>query len=283
MARGFTPLVSVTPPPILPRRPQRRQYGTRSGGAFLDLEIPRPKAHDTGHVYQPRPEPTTGRTRRQARPARERNTSTAAKPATADPMRMSPLGAPRETWQLLPDGVRRAVSRVLAPAYRRFVLDAPGELERSIGLTLVHLMWLEVCDQVRLAEAAADPVVSYRRARRPRGADGPPPAPGRLEVSDGRVAGEAADGPRGLRAAAGRRPAGPDARRPCPRSTIIRLTFPAPTVAAADQGSLRTGGNRENRGSAGLQLPLLSPVKARSGRGGGERGKNWKWSGGVDQ
>lgn len=62
-----------------------------------------------------------------------------------------------ETWQHLPDGVRQAVSRVLAPAYRRFVLDAPGELERSVGLTLVHLMWLEVCDHVRLAEAAADP------------------------------------------------------------------------------------------------------------------------------
>ena len=60
------------------------------------------------------------------------------------------------TWQLMPSGVRRAVSQVLAPAYRRFVLDAPGELERSIGLTLVHLMWLEICDQVRLADAAAD-------------------------------------------------------------------------------------------------------------------------------
>ena len=60
------------------------------------------------------------------------------------------------TWQLMPSGVRRAVSQVLSPAYRRFVLDAPGELERSIGLTLVHLMWLEICDQVRLADAAAD-------------------------------------------------------------------------------------------------------------------------------
>ena len=49
------------------------------------------------------------------------------------------------------------VPRILTPAYRRFVLDAPGELERSIGLTLVHLMWLEVCDQIHLATATADP------------------------------------------------------------------------------------------------------------------------------
>ncbi len=62
-----------------------------------------------------------------------------------------------ENWQNLPDGVKRAVSQVLAPAYRRFVLDVAGEIERSIGLTLVHFMWLEVCAQVNLAEAAANP------------------------------------------------------------------------------------------------------------------------------
>ena len=50
----------------------------------------------------------------------------------------------------------RCGPRVLAPAYRKFVLDAPGELERSLGLTLVHLIWLEVCDHVRMALAVAD-------------------------------------------------------------------------------------------------------------------------------
>jgi hypothetical protein len=53
--------------------------------------------------------------------------------------------------------LRQAVPRILAPAYRQFVLDAPGELERSIGLTLVHLIWLELCGQVQLAVVAADP------------------------------------------------------------------------------------------------------------------------------
>ncbi len=60
-------------------------------------------------------------------------------------------------WNEMPEEIREAVSRILAPAYRRFVLDAPGELERSIGLTLVHLMWIEVCDQVKMAVVGANP------------------------------------------------------------------------------------------------------------------------------
>jgi hypothetical protein len=38
-----------------------------------------------------------------------------------------------------------------------FILDASSELERSIGSTLVHLMWLELCGQVQLAGGTADP------------------------------------------------------------------------------------------------------------------------------
>jgi hypothetical protein len=60
-------------------------------------------------------------------------------------------------WDKLPENVREAVSRFVAPAYRRFVLDAPSEIERSIGATLVHLMWLKLCGQLQLAQAAADP------------------------------------------------------------------------------------------------------------------------------
>ena len=60
-------------------------------------------------------------------------------------------------WRDLPKNIREAVPKILAPAYRRFVLEAPGELERSIGITLVHLTWLELCDQIQLAVAASDP------------------------------------------------------------------------------------------------------------------------------
>ena len=57
----------------------------------------------------------------------------------------------------MPEDMRQMVSRILIPAYRRFVLDAPGELERSVGTTLVHLMWLELCGQVQLGKVVADP------------------------------------------------------------------------------------------------------------------------------
>ena len=80
--------------------------------------------------------------------------SNAAVPRNPDAPHWIPAG---NRWNEMPEKIRQAVSRILAPAYRRFVLDAPGELERSIGLTLVHLMWLEVCDQVKMAVVGADP------------------------------------------------------------------------------------------------------------------------------
>ncbi|MBU4270717.1 MAG: hypothetical protein KKA28_02455 [Planctomycetes bacterium] len=60
-------------------------------------------------------------------------------------------------WIKMPEDMRQMVSRILTPAYRRFVLDAPGELERSVGMTMVHLMWLELCGQVQLGMVVADP------------------------------------------------------------------------------------------------------------------------------
>ena len=62
-----------------------------------------------------------------------------------------------DRWNDLPEAIRQAVPSVVVPAYRQFVLDAPDELQRSIGLTLVHLLWLEICDQARLTEVVADP------------------------------------------------------------------------------------------------------------------------------
>jgi hypothetical protein len=82
-------------------------------------------------------------------------------PAAKGPLELCPdvphWLATDSRWQDLPQEIREAVPKLIAPAYRRFVLDAPGELERSVGLTLVHLMWLEICDQSRMAIAAANP------------------------------------------------------------------------------------------------------------------------------
>ena len=60
-------------------------------------------------------------------------------------------------WEKLPQIIRDAVARFVAPAYCRFVLEAPSQIERAIGATLVHLMWLELCGQLQMAQAAVDP------------------------------------------------------------------------------------------------------------------------------
>jgi hypothetical protein len=84
-------------------------------------------------------------------------TASAAIPPPPDRDVIPPWLPVGNRWNELPEAVRDAVPRILVPAYREFVLDAPDELQRSVGLTLVHLLWLEVCDQMRLVEVVADP------------------------------------------------------------------------------------------------------------------------------
>ena len=102
---------------------------------------------------QPAPE-TAGQTKPK-RPARRRKAKPkkTQRPQGPDVPYWIPQGA---FWEAMTEGARQAVQDVLVPAYRRFVLEAPGELERSVGLTLVYLMWLESCDQVNLAINVSD-------------------------------------------------------------------------------------------------------------------------------
>jgi hypothetical protein len=88
---------------------------------------------------------------------RRRTTNWAADTTVAPREADAPYWLPTDSgWNSLPAEVRAAVPKILTPAYRRFVLEAPNELERSMGMTLVHLMWLEICGQLQLAVAAAD-------------------------------------------------------------------------------------------------------------------------------
>ena len=82
-------------------------------------------------------------------------------PEVQRPLIPRPDGAPYwvpegSMWNEIPEGTRIAVRDILEPAYRRLVLEAGDELERSAGLTLVHLLWLEICDQTRLGLMAGD-------------------------------------------------------------------------------------------------------------------------------
>lgn len=47
----------------------------------------------------------------------------------------------------MPEAVRQAVADIVEPAYRRLVAEAEDPLERSVGITIVHLMWLEILEQ----------------------------------------------------------------------------------------------------------------------------------------
>jgi len=74
-------------------------------------------------------------------------------PSTADGPHWLPQGP---YWDRLPEAIKWAAREILSPAYRQLVVEAPDELQRSTGMTLVHLMWLEICDQIHMAQSVAD-------------------------------------------------------------------------------------------------------------------------------
>jgi hypothetical protein len=57
----------------------------------------------------------------------------------------------------LPQEVLDSVTRLILPVYRAMVLEAPGELERTIGNSVVYLTWLELINQIRISNIIADP------------------------------------------------------------------------------------------------------------------------------
>jgi hypothetical protein len=101
-----------------------------------------------------------GKARALKRPAAKRRKTPGPEPVP-QPGPDVPYWIPRDSgWTALSEMTRQAVTQILAPAYRQLVLEAQGEVERSMGITLVHLMWLEICGQIPLAAAAADPLLA---------------------------------------------------------------------------------------------------------------------------
>lgn len=73
------------------------------------------------------------------------------------------VDAPRPFW--IPDGVnfdslpaelKIAITGIVDPAYNELVLSAASGLEQSTGLTIVHLLWLEILDQIQLGKGFAE-------------------------------------------------------------------------------------------------------------------------------
>ena len=66
------------------------------------------------------------------------------------------------------DELKAAIVGFINPAYRELVLRAREGLEQSTGMTIVHLMWLEVMDQIHMGkdfEGAGEPNRSKEHAK----------------------------------------------------------------------------------------------------------------------
>jgi hypothetical protein len=59
----------------------------------------------------------------------------------------------KRVLQPLPKELRLAIMEIVNPAYQELVLEAAAALARSAGTTLVHLLWLELLQQLELLTA----------------------------------------------------------------------------------------------------------------------------------
>ncbi len=83
--------------------------------------------------------------------------SPALSTAPPTPRSPQPTDSSRPAWlpsdqdlQRVEPGLQQAIRDIILPAYEQLVLQADDTLQRSLGMTIVHLMWLEVLDQLNL-------------------------------------------------------------------------------------------------------------------------------------
>ena len=79
------------------------------------------------------------------------------KAGVAEPRTMSPAGPGRPPWapagfdlKVVPAEVRQALDEFVQPVYEKAVLAARDPVEKSLGVTFTHLLWLEILDQFDL-------------------------------------------------------------------------------------------------------------------------------------
>jgi hypothetical protein len=73
-----------------------------------------------------------------------------------DPPGNRPFWIPTNVqFDSLPQALQAAIIEIVNPAYQELVLEAPSPLEKAAGLSLVHLLWLEIVEQYDLGRAMA--------------------------------------------------------------------------------------------------------------------------------
>jgi len=110
------------------------------------------RTHKTSKAAAAKPRKRRGAKRRAPRPRGKAPTIVACQPPPEE-LYWLPQG---HLWDEVPEPIRQAVRTVVVPAYERFVAQARDEMDRSIGMTLVHLVWLEVCQQTHMALGVAN-------------------------------------------------------------------------------------------------------------------------------
>lgn len=73
--------------------------------------------------------------------------------STFAPAHFIPAGLDMST---LPVELEAGLREIMQPAYRELVQNAADALDRSGGLTVVHLLWLELLQQCRMAGTVTD-------------------------------------------------------------------------------------------------------------------------------
>ena len=82
------------------------------------------------------------------RPAPKKKRRAKPKPPPGPP---APLWVPNDVdLELFPDEVRQAITQIIQPVYERFVIASEDPLEKSLGVTVTHLLWLEILQQADL-------------------------------------------------------------------------------------------------------------------------------------
>jgi hypothetical protein len=72
----------------------------------------------------------------------------AGPPAPRPPNAQRPLWAPEDAdLSVVPPEVQQAITELIEPTYQEFVVEAADGLEKSIGISLTHLLWLELLEQ----------------------------------------------------------------------------------------------------------------------------------------
>jgi hypothetical protein len=107
--------------------------------------VPHVNQNEEPHVAQKTPPPTWDET-----PLVAKKKSRSLRPKVDDGPRPPgrPLWMPEGAdLERMPVEVRQAVAEILRPAYEELVVQAGSGMEKSLGESLVHLLWLEILEQ----------------------------------------------------------------------------------------------------------------------------------------